>query len=53
MVIFILPAGAFLTLGFTIAAVQKIKYTVEEKRRRVAEQQPAAAPADAEQEADA
>ncbi len=53
MVIFILPAGAFLTLGFTIAAVQKIKYTVEEKRRRAAEQQPAAAPADAEQEADA
>ena len=28
MVIFILPAGAFLTLGFTIAAVQKIKDTV-------------------------
>ncbi len=53
MVIFILPAGAFLTLGFTIAAVQKIKYTVEEKRRRAAEQQPTAAPADAEQEADA
>lgn len=53
MVIFILPAGAFLTLGFTIAAVQKIKYTVEEKRRRAAEQQPAAAPADTEQEADA
>ncbi len=37
MVIFILPAGAFLTLGFTIAAVQKIKYTVEEKKRRAAE----------------
>ena len=34
MVIFILPAGAFLTLGFTIAAVQKIRNTVEEKRRR-------------------
>lgn len=33
MVIFILPAGAFLTLGFTIAAVQKIRNTVEEKRR--------------------
>ena len=28
MVIFILPAGAFLTLGFTIAAVQKIMDTV-------------------------
>ena len=53
MVIFILPAGAFLTLGFTIAAVQKIKYTVEEKRRRAAEQPSAAAPADTEQEADA
>ena len=36
MVIFILPAGAFLTLGFTIAAVQKIRKTVEEKRRRQA-----------------
>lgn len=53
MVIFILPAGAFLTLGFTIAAVQKIKYTVEEKRRRAAEQPSATAPADTEQEADA
>lgn len=37
MVIFILPAGAFLTLGFTIAAVQKIRNAVEEKRRRQAE----------------
>ena len=37
MVIFILPAGAFLTLGFTIAAVQKIRNTVEEKRRRQAQ----------------
>ena len=37
MVIFILPAGAFLTLGFTIAAVQKIKNTVEEMKRRAAE----------------
>lgn len=37
MVIFILPAGAFLTLGFTIAAVQKIKDAVEEKKRRAAE----------------
>lgn len=36
MVIFILPAGAFLTLGFTIAAVQKIRNMVEEKRRRQA-----------------
>lgn len=36
MVIFILPAGAFLTLGFTIAAVQKIRNAVEEKRRRQA-----------------
>lgn len=52
MVIFILPAGAFLTLGFTIAAVQKIKYTVEERRRRAVEQ-PSAAPADTEKEADA
>ena len=38
MVIFILPAGAFLTLGFTIAAVQKIKDTVEEKTRRGGEE---------------
>lgn len=53
MVIFILPAGAFLTLGFTIAAVQKIKYTVEERRRRAAEQPSAAVTADAEKEADA
>ena len=37
MVIFILPAGAFLTLGFTIAAVQKIRSTVEEKHRKQAE----------------
>ena len=33
MVIFILPAGAFLTLGFTIAAVQKIKATAAEKKQ--------------------
>ena len=37
MVIFILPAGAFLTLGFTIAAVHNIKDIVEEKKRRAAE----------------
>ena len=37
MVIFILPAGAFLTLVFTMAAVQNIKDTVEEKKRRAAE----------------
>lgn len=37
MVIFILPAGAFLTLGFTIAAVQKIKCTVEERHHKKAE----------------
>lgn len=33
MVIFVLPAGAFMTLGFIIAAVQKIRNTAEEKRR--------------------
>ncbi len=31
MIIFILPAGAFMTLGFIIAAVQKIRNTAEEK----------------------
>lgn len=31
---FLLPAGAFLTLGFIIAAVQKITYSLEEKRAR-------------------
>ena len=34
MVIFVLPAGAFLTLGFVIAAVQKIRNTVEERARK-------------------
>lgn len=34
MIIFILPAGAFLTLGFTIAAVQKISSIAE--RRAIA-----------------
>ena len=34
MIIFILPAGAFLTLGFVIAAVQKIQSVTEEKKRR-------------------
>ena len=53
MVIFILPAGAFLTLGFTIAAVQKIKYTVEEKRRRAAQTPACGSAAGAEKEADA
>ncbi len=33
MVIFLLPAGAFLTLGFVIAAVQKIRNTVDDKAR--------------------
>ena len=28
-----MPAGAFLTLGIVIAAVQKIRNTVEEKKR--------------------
>ncbi len=31
MIIFILPAGAFMTLGFIIAAVQKLRNTAEEK----------------------
>lgn len=46
MVVFILPAGAFLTLGFTIAAVQKIKYTVEERRRKKVDAAPAGEEAD-------
>ena len=33
MVIFVLPAGAFLTLGFIIAAVQKIRNTVADRAR--------------------
>ncbi len=33
MVIFILPAGAFMTLGFIIAAVQKLRNTAEERSR--------------------
>ncbi len=41
MVIFVLPAGAFLTLGFVIAAVQKIRNTVEERARKKAAQKPA------------
>ena len=34
MVIFILPAGAFLTLGFVIAAVQKISSSADARRRK-------------------
>ena len=33
MVIFILPAGAFITLGFVIAAVQKIRNGVQDRAR--------------------
>ena len=33
MVIFILPAGAFMTLGFIIAAVQKIRNSVADRAR--------------------
>ena len=33
MVIFVLPAGAFMTLGFVIAAVQKIRNTVADRAR--------------------
>lgn len=33
MVIFVLPAGAFITLGFVIATVQKIRDNVTEKKR--------------------
>ena len=33
MVIFLLPAGAFLTLGCVIAAVQKIRNTVDDRAR--------------------
>ncbi len=34
MVIFLLPAGAFLTLGFVIAVVQKISNTANDKKRQ-------------------
>ena len=33
MVIFLLPAGAFLTLGFVIATVQKIRNTADDRAR--------------------
>ena len=33
MVIFVLPAGAFITLGFIIAAVQKIRNSVSDRAR--------------------
>ena len=33
MVIFVLPAGAFLTLGFIIAAVQKIRNSASDRAR--------------------
>ncbi len=36
MIIFILPAGAFLTLGMLIAVVQKIKNTKEDKQKALA-----------------
>jgi electron transport complex protein RnfE len=36
MTVFILPTGAFLTLGFVIAAVQKVRNTVEQKKRHKA-----------------
>jgi len=39
MVIFVLPAGAFLTLGFIIAAVQKIRNSAAERQRRLEIQQ--------------
>lgn len=32
--LFVMPAGAFLTLGFVIAAVQKIRGTLAERARR-------------------
>lgn len=32
--IFLMPTGAFLTLGFIIALVQKIRYSLEERSRR-------------------
>ena len=41
MVVFLLPPGAFLTLGFVIAAVQKLRGMSEERRHRRS-----AAPAD-------
>ncbi len=46
MVIFVLPAGAFLTLGFVIAAVQKISSSADARRRK--KEAAAAIPAEAE-----
>ncbi len=39
MIVFILPAGAFMTLGVLIAVVQKIKNTQEDKRKTLEAQQ--------------
>ena len=33
VLLLVMPAGAFLTLGFVIAAVQKIRNTAEDKAR--------------------
>ena len=49
MVIFILPAGAFLTLGFVIAAVQKIRSVAE---KRAADRANAALAADMKRESE-
>lgn len=53
MVIFLLPAGAFLTLGFVIAAVQKIRNTVADRARLKAALEKKAAPATDAKEDDA
>ena len=53
MIIFILPAGAFITLGMIIAVVQKIRNTVADKARlkEVAETRRNAAKAEDREEA--
>lgn len=53
MVIFLLPAGAFLTLGFVIATVQKIRNTVADRARLKAALEKKAAPATDAKEDDA
>ena len=53
MVIFLLPAGAFLTLGFVIATVQKIRNTVADRARLKAALEKKAVPATDAKEDDA
>ena len=50
MVIFLLPAGAFLTLGFVIAAVQKIRNTADDRARLRAAMEKKSAETDAKED---